>query len=96
MALSAWPRMQRLELRIPNRLGLHARPAAKLVQLANRFASTIQIIYKNKKANAKSILGVLMLAAGHGAKIIFEIEGPDEMEAAKAIEQLTQEGFGEA
>lgn len=87
--------MQRLELQIPNKLGLHARPAAKLVQLASLFSSAIQIIYKGRKANAKSIMGVLMLAAGFGAKVIFEIEGQDEDLAAKAIVALVHEGFGE-
>ena len=87
--------MQRRELEIINKLGLHARASAKLRQLAARFESDVQVMRNNRKVNAKSIMGVMMLAAGKGSKITVEISGPDEEQAMDAISKLVGEYFGE-
>jgi len=87
--------MQRRELEIINKLGLHARASAKLTQLAARFESDVQVMRNNRKVNAKSIMGVMMLAAGKGSKITVEISGPDEEQAMDAISKLVGECFGE-
>jgi phosphocarrier protein len=87
--------MQRRELEIINKLGLHARASAKLTQLAAKFESDVQVMRNNRKVNAKSIMGVMMLAAGKGSKITVEISGPDEEQAMDAISKLVGECFGE-
>jgi len=87
--------MQRRELEIINKLGLHARASAKLTQLAAKFESDVQVMRNNRKVNAKSIMGVMMLAAGMGSKITVEISGPDEEQAMDAISKLVGEYFGE-
>ena len=87
--------MQRRELEIINKLGLHARVSAKLTQLAAKFESDVQVMRNNRKVNAKSIMGVMMLAAGKGSKITVEISGPDEEQAMDAISKLVGEYFGE-
>lgn len=87
--------MQQREVEIINKLGLHARAAAKLTQLAARFQSDIQIARSGRKVNAKSIMGVMMLAAGKGSKVVLEIEGPDETPAMDAICALIADFFGE-
>jgi phosphocarrier protein len=87
--------MQRRELEIINKLGLHARASAKLTQLAAKFESDVQVMRNNRKVNAKSIMGVMMLAAGKGSKITVEISGPDEEQAMDAISKLVGEYFGE-
>jgi phosphocarrier protein len=87
--------MQRRELEIINKLGLHARASAKLTQLAAKFDSDVQVTRNGRKVNAKSIMGVMMLAAGKGAKITIEIAGPDEAEAMEAICKLVNDYFGE-
>ena len=87
--------MQRRELEIINKLGLHARASAKLTQLAAKFASDVQVMRNGRKVNAKSIMGVMMLAAGKGSKITVEISGPDEEQAMDAISKLVGEYFGE-
>ena len=87
--------MQRRELEIINKLGLHARASAKLTQLAAKFESDVQVMRNNRKVNAKSIMGVMMLAAGKGSKITVEIAGPDEEQAMDAISKLVGEYFGE-
>jgi phosphocarrier protein HPr len=89
------PCMHRREVEILNKLGLHARASAKLTQLAARFASDVQISRNGRKVNAKSIMGVMMLAAGKGAKVTLEIEGPDEDQAMDAIVALIGDCFGE-
>jgi phosphocarrier protein HPr len=85
------------EVKIINRLGLHARAAAQLVRLAGKFKSKISLIrYDNAvMADAKSILSVLTLAASKGTKLQLTVEGIDEKEAEKAIEELIGQGFGE-
>ena len=83
------------EVAIVNRLGLHARPAAELVQKATKFDSEIKLKRLNLEVNAKSIMGVMMLAAEMGSKILIIAEGPDEHEAVEALAQVIQNKFGE-
>jgi len=80
---------------IPNKLGLHARAAAQLVKAANRYVSEITLATKKQSVNAKSIMGVLMLAASQGTKISVKVEGKDASEALAAIEGLIHQKFGE-
>lgn len=83
------------ELTITNRLGLHARPAALFVQLANKFTSDITVERGNEKVDGKSIMGVMMLAAGKGLKITVTARGVDAEEALSALEELVHGKFGE-
>ena len=87
--------MPQREVEIINKLGLHARASAKLTQLAARYQSDVTMARNNRKVNAKSIMGVMMLAAGKGAKVTFETSGPDENEALEAIVALVNDYFGE-
>lgn len=87
--------MIRRELTVSNRLGLHARAAAKLVQLANLFRSQVTLSTDQMSADAKSILGVLTLAAGQNTELVVEVHGPDEEEAMAKIEALFHQKFGE-
>jgi phosphocarrier protein HPr len=87
--------MIRKELEIRNKLGLHARAAAKLVQCANRFESEVKVERRGQSVNGKSIMGVMMLAASQGTTVVVEATGADEHEAMDAIEQLIQDRFGE-
>jgi phosphocarrier protein HPr len=82
---------------IENRLGLHARAAAKLVHLASRFRSAIYLSRDGyqESIDSKSILGVLMLGAGLGTRLVISTQGPDEVEAGDAIRQLFAAKFGE-
>ncbi len=80
---------------IQNKVGLHARPASLLVQIANKFKSNIMIEKDGNKVNAKSILGILSLGAEKGAHITIEIEGEDEEAAMQALTQLIESNFGE-
>lgn len=84
-------------LKIENRLGLHARAAAKLVQLAGRFQADIHLarLHGNQQINARSILGILMLAAAQGTELVVTLQGDDESAAARAIEDLFVRKFGE-
>lgn len=88
--------MIKKKIKIINKLGLHARASMKLVNLASEFDSQIFILYKNHKANAKSIMNVMVLAATKGTEIELQIEGADETEALNALEKLIQERFGES
>jgi len=83
------------ELVIRNKFGLHARPAAQLVQTANQFDAEILISKGDVKINAKSIMGVLMLAAAQGAALKIIADGPDAADAIEHIERLLAAGFGE-
>ncbi len=83
------------EAEITNKLGLHARASAKLTQLAGQFASSIFLVRGGKRVNAKSIMGVMMLAAAQGTTIGIEADGPDEDKAVHAIKTLIAERFGE-
>ncbi len=87
--------MQNKPLQIINKLGLHARAAAKFVQTASRYASHIEITRNGKTVNGKSIMGVMMLAASQHSWIDVSIEGEDELEALAAIETLVNNRFGE-
>ncbi|GBC77584.1 Phosphocarrier protein NPr [bacterium HR08] len=89
--------MQRRTVQVTNRLGLHARAAAKLVQVANRFQSAITLARSDtgQTADAKSILGVLLLAASAGTHLDVTTSGEDEMEAIEAICRLIESKFGE-
>jgi phosphocarrier protein len=80
---------------ISNKLGLHARPSAQLTQAASRFSSDIHISRGARRVNAKSIMGVMMLAAGQGSTVTVEAEGEDAEQAVQAIGQLIESGFGE-
>jgi phosphocarrier protein len=80
---------------IPNRAGLHARAAALLVKEANRFRCRVDLSRAGETVNAKSIMGVMMLAASQGTAVTLRCDGPDEAEAAAAIEKLIAAGFGE-
>ncbi|CAM8299911.1 FruB Phosphotransferase system, HPr-related proteins [Candidatus Methylopumilus universalis] len=87
--------MLTLSIKIINKLGLHARASAKLTQIANQFESDIWIEKNGKKVNAKSIMGVMMLAASQGSNIIISSEGTDEKEALNSIVTLINDFFGE-
>jgi phosphocarrier protein HPr len=87
--------MQQREIEITNKLGLHARAAAKLTQLAGKFAADVWIARDGRRVNAKSIMGVMMLAAAKGATVVVETNGPDEGEAMAALVGLISDGFGE-
>jgi phosphocarrier protein len=86
----------KVELVIINKLGLHARAAAKLAGLAKTFASRVQIDKGGQRANAKSIMGLMMLAAGQGTRLTLLAEGADEDAAAATLEDLVNNRFGEA
>jgi len=87
--------MIKQEVEIINKLGLHARASTKLTQVAAQFSSQIWIERNARRVNAKSIMGVMMLAAGKGSKIIFEVEGQDEEPAMAALLHLVNDRFGE-
>jgi len=80
---------------ISNKLGLHARASAKLTKLAGSFRSEIFMSRNGRKVNAKSIMGVMMLAAGLGSEVEMEIDGDDEQAAHNAIVALINDKFGE-
>ena len=83
------------EITVINRLGLHARPAAMVVETAARFKSEIKFKKSDVEVNAKSIMGVMMLAAEIGSKIIIRAEGEDETQAVEALAKLFEDKFGE-
>ena len=87
--------MATAEVQIVNKLGLHARASAKLTQTAGKFASSVFISRNGRRVNAKSIMGVMMLAAGKGATVEIEADGPDEEAALAALESLIADKFGE-
>lgn len=87
--------MIRTTITISNRLGLHARASAKLTKLAGSFACEVHMTRNGRRINAKSIMGVMMLAAGQGTKIELEVDGGDETQAASAIAALVNDKFGE-
>ena len=87
--------MLKKKLTIVNKLGLHARAAAKLVKLASTFESEIQIKRQQREVNGKSIMGVMLLAAAKGTEIELTVSGPDEEVAMEQLTQLIQSGFGE-
>jgi phosphocarrier protein len=87
--------MQKREITIVNKLGLHARASAKLTQTASKFAAAVWITRNGRRVNAKSIMGVMMLAAGLGSTIELETDGADESEAIEAVARLFADKFGE-
>ncbi len=87
--------MQAKEIEIINKLGLHARASAKITQLAGNYQSEVWLSRNKLRVNAKSIMGVMMLAANKGSKINIEITGQDETEAMLALVTLIENYFGE-
>ena len=83
------------ELIIENRLGLHARPAAMFVRVATKFRSEIWVSKEEEEVNGKSIMGLMMLAAGQGSKLQLRCEGPDAEDAIQELEQLIKSRFNE-
>jgi phosphocarrier protein len=88
--------MQQLEVEIVNKLGLHARASAKLTQLASKYQAEVWMTRNGRRVNAKSIMGVMMLAAAKGTTVTIETSGADEDEAMAAMLQLIRDKFGEA
>jgi phosphocarrier protein HPr len=82
-------------LTITNMLGLHARASAKLTKLAGSFRSEIHLTRNGRRVNAKSIMGVMMLAAGPGSQLVLEADGADEQQALEALQALIADKFGE-
>jgi len=87
--------MPQAEVEIVNKLGLHARASAKLTQVASGFAAEVWLSRNGRRVNAKSIMGVMMLAAGKGSRVLIQTEGADADAALAAIAQLFAERFGE-
>ena len=90
-------RAQKVEKEIPiiNRLGLHARPAAMFVRIASRYRSEVWVSKEGEEVNGKSIMGLMMLAAGQGSKLRLRCEGPDADKALEELEQLIKSKFNE-
>jgi phosphocarrier protein len=87
--------MQQRDVEVVNMLGLHARPSARLTQLASSFKSQVFMSRNGRRVNAKSIMGVMMLAAAKGSTITLETDGEDEVEAIDTLADLITSGFGE-
>lgn len=83
------------EVEVVNPLGIHARPSAKLTQVATRFKAEVWLFKGSRRVNAKSIMGVMMLAAAKGAKLTVQADGVDEEQAIEALQALFADGFGE-
>src|SRR5258707_15425029 len=83
------------ELHVANKLGIHARPAALFVKIANRYHCDIFVEKDGEKVNGKSIMGLMMLAAGHGSKLLITCEGPDADKAVAEIEEVIRRKFDE-
>ena len=88
--------MQQQEIVIQNRYGLHARAAARITSMAKKFSSSIVLIANGKRANARSLVAVMILAASVGTRVYIETSGPDEVEALHAVARLIDSRFGEA
>ena len=90
-------RAQKIEkdIAITNRLGLHARPAAMFVRIASRFRSEVWVSKEGEEVNGKSIMGLMMLAAGKGSQLHLRCEGPDADKAVEELEQLIKSNFNE-
>ncbi len=87
--------MKEVELTVLNRAGLHTRPAASLVKLSAKFKSELQLVRDGFPINAKSIIGVMTLAAEQGCKLLLRADGNDEEEAINEISKFFESGFGE-
>ena len=87
--------MQQQELVVRNQHGLHARAAARVTLIAQKFHSTVVLVANGKRANARSLVAVMILAAGVGTRIYIETSGPDEVEAMAAVSRLIDNRFDE-
>lgn len=87
--------MLKRDIEITNKLGLHARAAAKLVKVAGAFISSIEIEKQDQRVNAKSIMSVMMLAASRGNTVSLYVEGEDQEDAMAAVVELIEDKFGE-
>ncbi len=87
--------MTEKEVTIKNRAGIHARPAALIVQTANKYTSKIHMIKDNEEINAKSIMGIITLGAGYNTNLKIRADGPDEQEAVNALAELFERRFEE-
>ncbi|EGV36745.1 HPr family phosphocarrier protein [Neisseria weaveri] len=87
--------MQKQEIEIINKLGLHARASSKFTQTASQFQSEVWVSRNDRRVNGKSIMGLMMLAAAQGTTVILETEGPDEVETMQALTDLINDYFGE-
>jgi phosphotransferase system HPr (HPr) family protein len=87
--------MNSVQITIAHEVGLHARPAALFVQTAQKYEAAITIDANEKTANAKSMLGILMLGVTQGTEIVVSADGPDEEEAISALKSLIENNFGE-
>ncbi|MBC3910352.1 MULTISPECIES: HPr family phosphocarrier protein [Undibacterium] len=83
------------EIEIINKLGLHARASAKFTQTASKFKAEVWLTRNSRRVNGKSIMGVMMLAAGKGSKVLLETDGVDEQACFDAIQALINDKFGE-
>lgn len=88
--------MVKQEIEIINKLGLHARASTKLTQTASQYKSEVWLERNNRRVNAKSIMGVMMLAASKGSKVVVEANGPDEAAALESLLALINNRFGES
>ena len=87
--------LQIYELAITNRLGLHARACAKIVQIASRFRCNVSLVVKGRRASARNIVAVMLLTASVGTTVRLEVDGPEEVVAMREIAALFHDGFGE-
>ncbi len=87
--------MMEKDFTVKNRLGLHARPAALFVQTTNRFKSSVKVRKGDQEVDGKSIMGLMMLAAEEGAKVLIRADGPDEQDVLNALEKLFLNRFDE-
>ena len=85
--------MQKIQVKVTNALGVHARPSAKIASLASRFSCSVWLAAKGRRADARNIVAVMLLAAGVGSTITIETSGPDEKEAIDALNDLISRGF---
>ena len=85
--------MQKIEVKVTNALGVHARPSAKIAHLASRFSCSVWLAVQGRRADARNIVAVMLLAAGVGSTITIETSGPDEKEAINALTDLIGSGF---
>lgn len=82
-------------VQVMNRNGIHARPAAEIAKTAGRFACDVKLLFEDVEVNAKSVLGVMMLAAGQGSMVLLRVEGPDAEAAATALSSVISRKFEE-
>ena len=87
--------MQQREVTIVNRLGLHARPAVKLVSLCSKYVSSVVLVVNGRRAEGRRLIAILLLSAAMGTQVSIRVQGPDELEAIEAVTRLISNGFGE-